>query len=196
MTGRSLVHFEGVSFQQVPLADWIFFYSSRGVQYFFEGLAQAGLSLPAGVRLAALGQGTARALARYGQRAAFSGAGDPGPTARAFARQAAGQQVLFPRARRSRRSVQQALGDAIRAIDLVVYDNRPAADIPAGPFDVLVFTSPLNAEAYFAQHSLSPGQRIVAIGATTAAALEALGAGKVIVAEAPTEAALAEAAMG
>ncbi len=196
VTGRSLVRFEAVSFREVPPADWVFFYSRRGVQYFFEGLEQAGLSLPAGVRLAAIGRGTAQALGRLGRQADFSGEGDPGQAARAFARQAAGQRVLFPRARRSRQSVQQDLDGIIEAVDLVVYDNRPAEAVPTGPFDVLVFTSPLNAQAYFARQPRRAGQRLVAIGRTTAAALQALGMEEVAIAAAPSEEELAEVVLG
>jgi len=195
VTGQSLVRFEAVLFQEVPLADWIFFYSRRGVQYFFEGLEQAGLSLPAGVRLGAIGRGTARALARLGRHADFSGEGDPGQAARAFARQAAGSRVLFPRARRSRQSVQRLLDEVLEGVDLIVYDNHAVKNVPADPFDVLVFTSPLNAEAYFARQRRRAGQRIVAIGRTTATALRELGAGEAVVAAAPSEEALAAAVL-
>jgi uroporphyrinogen-III synthase len=61
---------------------------------------------------------------------------------------------------------------------------------------VLVFTSPLNATAYFARHAPQPGQHTVAIGQPTAAALEACGLARVAVAAAPTEAELARAVLG
>ena len=58
---------------------------------------------------------------------------------------------------------------------------------------ILVFTSPLHAEAYFYHHDLLPGQRIVAIGNTTADALRQLGFYECKTAKAPNEQALANA---
>jgi uroporphyrinogen-III synthase len=57
---------------------------------------------------------------------------------------------------------------------------------------VLVFTSPLNAVTYLSKFSLQEGQRVVAIGDSTAKALRDAGALKVKVAEAPNEKSLAE----
>src|SRR6185369_12849365 len=52
--------------------DWLVFTSANGVRAFFhDGLTPAGLDARAlaGVRLAAIGPGTAKALARHGLRA-------------------------------------------------------------------------------------------------------------------------------
>jgi len=55
-----------------------------------------------------------------------------------------------------------------------------------------VFTSPLNAQAYFARYALLEGQKVVAIGRTTAQAIADLGISNVITAPTPTEEVLAE----
>ncbi len=190
VTARSLVRFRALPFHVDQPVDWVFFSSPRAVHFFLEG------SVPApGISLAALGPGTARELADHGRRADFVGNGDPQATASAFLAVAAGERVLFPRARSSRRSVQQWLGTQIVSREVVVYDNRPSTDVPQNTFRVLVFTSPLNAQAFFAVRTLQPDQLVVAIGNTTARALQQLGLENVAVAEAPAETALAAAVL-
>ncbi len=144
-----------------------------------------------GVSWAALGPATARELLRYTRRVDFTGSGDPVTTADAFRPLAQGKKVLFPAARHSQRSVPALLGDDITALHLVVYDNAPLPDPPRLEETVLVFTSPMNARAYFTRHPLLIHQRVVAIGQTTAATLTDLGITGVLVAEESTESALA-----
>jgi len=190
-SGQSLIHFKAVPFERVPETDWIFFYSKRAVRYFFEQLPS---SSEEGIKAAAIGPGTAGHLRQYGVEPRFVGNGDPEETAYAFVREAEGQRVLFPQARRSRQSVQQALGQRIQAQPLVVYDNRPLRDVPLSRAQVLVFTSPLNVEAYFCQHQLLAGQQTVVNGQPTAEALGALDVAPKIAA-APDEEALAKAVL-
>jgi hydroxymethylbilane synthase len=190
-SGQSLIHFKAAPFERVPAADWIFFYSKRAVAYFFE---QLPVPLQQSVKLAAVGPGTAQQLRQQGVAPAFTGSGIPEEAARAFARKAKGQRVLFPQARHSRQSVQKALGQRIQAQTLVVYENEPLQDVPLSRAQVLVFTSPLNVEAYFRQHQLLAGQQAVAIGQPTAEALRFSGIAPEIAA-APDEEALAQAVL-
>lgn len=190
-SGQSLIRFKAVPFERVPETDWVFFYSKRAVMYFFEQLPAA---FDERAQVAAIGPGTADHLRQYGVEPLFVGNGDPEEAARTFAREAKGQRVLFPQARRSRQSVQKALGQRIRAQTLVVYDNEPLPEVPLSRAQVLVFTSPLNAETYFSQHPLLAGQQAVAIGQPTAEALRTLDVAPKIAA-APDEEALAQAVM-
>lgn len=188
--GQSLLQHEAVPFTDVPDCDWTFFYSPRAVRFFLEQLTDRPV-----VRWAAIGPGTAKALEARGIVPDFVGDGDPDATAAAFLPLAAGQRVLFPRARHSRQSVQRALGDEIISLDLIVYDNRPKADFEAPPCRVLVFTSPLNARAYFGRYPLREGQRVVAIGPSTAVTLSDLGVIFDAVAAEPSEEGLAAAVL-
>jgi uroporphyrinogen-III synthase len=190
-SGQSLIHFKAVPFERVPATDWIFFYSKRAVRYFFE---QLPAPLKQSVKLAAVGPGTAEQLRQRGVQPAFTGNGIPQEVAHDFGRAAKRQHVLFPQARHSRQSVQKALGQRIQAQTLVVYDNRPLRDVPLSRAQVLVFTSPLNVEAYFRQHQLLAGQQTVAIGQPTAEALGALDIAPKVAA-APDEEALAKAVL-
>lgn len=187
--GQSLIEFAPVVFHGIPPCDWIFFYSKKAVCFFFEGLGEKLLSE---IKWAALGRGTAAALSARGITPGFIGTGEPEGVAEAFAIEAAGQRVLFPQARQSRQSVQQLLGDKIQPVSLVVYDNQPRRSFDIPFCRVLVFTSPLNAEAYFGKYTLQPGQSAVAIGETTAATLRRLDVAEVAVAEEPSEEGLAE----
>ncbi len=193
--GQSLVVLEPLSFDAVPDCDWIFFASKNAVRFFFEQVKQQGIALP-DVRWAALGDATAEALHRYVETVDFTGTGAPDSTAKAFQLQvtaAPGLRVLFPAARHSMQSIAASLGNSIRAIHFEVYDNQPIAEPPERRDDVLVFTSPMNAQAYFSRHSLLPFQKVVAIGATTAEALRQLGIAGVVTAAAASERGLAEA---
>ena len=61
----------------------------------------------------------------------------------------AGERILFPCARHSRHALYKYLRYRTNATQLVVYDNRIREDLDLPEFDILVFTSPLNAEAWF-----------------------------------------------
>lgn len=188
VTGQSLVEFTAVPFVLPPAFDWVFFYSGQGVRFFFEGLAKSGTVLPETVRFAAMGPGTARLL----EKTDFAGDGVPETTAAAFAEIAAGQRVVFPHATNSRQSVQHILKNVVKLLDLVVYQNTPLAEIPVSDAEALVFTSPLNTQAYFSKHALRAGQKVLAIGATTARALLELNIEPHAVAQQPSEEALAQ----
>lgn len=192
VSGRSLIRFEAVPFQLVPDADWIFFYSPRGVRYFFQQLPPN--KLWKSTQFAAIGPATARVAEKYVGTCDFVGTGEPATTAEDFLEAASGHSVLFPQARHSRQSVQRLINGAITASSLVVYDNQPISAVPALYVEVLAFTSPLNARIYFKYHQVQAGQWVVAIGEPTAAACRAE---KIlpVVSEKPSESGLAEAVL-
>jgi len=181
----SLLEFEPLAFAWPQAADWLFFYSRRGVRYFMDAARPA-----TGQRLAAMGPGTAAELAGFGLAADFIGSGHPGEVAREFLSRAEGRLVLFVQARRSRQSVQQALGAFVKTRDLVVYDNRPRRHWSDPRANILVFTSPLSAHTYLDALPIRAGQYLVAWGSSTARALSDSGHSDVFEPEAPTESAL------
>ena len=187
---QSLVAFHPVQFGNVPEAEWLFFYSKKAVTYFFENAASTSPQ-----KLAAIGPGTAKAIAQYQKEVDFVGNGNPEETATAFLQVARGCKVLFPQAENSRRSIQRLLKGKIIGLDLVVYQNRALIDFDIPQVDCLVFTSPLNTKAYFSRYTLETGQQLIAIGPSTAEALRKLGHTDVLMAEEPTEEALAKAVL-
>lgn len=188
--GTSLVSFEPIPFDSLPPTDWIFFYSKQAVHFFFENIRQHRLTFTA--KLAVFGKGTAKALEEEGHLPDFTGIGKPEENATYFCMGAKGQKVLFPRALNSRTSIQLLLQDHIEAIDLMVYENKMLTQFEVPECEWLVFTSPLNAQAYFQKYSQQTGQKIIAIGKTTAEALKQLNINSVLLAEEPSELAMAQ----
>lgn len=189
--GESLMQFSPVRFTNLPQTDWIFFYSKKAVRFFFENLQKTDLQINA--KLAALGEGTAMEIEKQGFKPYFVGNGEPEATAINFIKVAKNQRVIFPRAENSRQSVQQLLQGQIEELDIVVYQNEPRQDFDIPECEWLVFTSPLNAEAYFQRYSTKAGQKIIAIGETTAGVLRTIGLEKIQISESPSEEALADA---
>lgn len=188
---RSLIEFSLFPFTTVTDTHWIFFYSKKAVHFYFKGLETYAYSMP-DAKLAALGESTALAIKAKGFEPDFTGTGEPETTAQGFEKYAANQKVLFPRAKNSRKSIQQILSGKIKEIDLIVYENKPSANFEIAYCDILVFTSPLNAETYFEKYKRLDHQLILAIGHTTAAALNKIGINDVLIASEPSEQALAD----
>lgn len=179
---QSLLTFEAVAFD-LPSAgacDWIFFYSPRAVRYFFD----ARPLLAAGVQLGAVGKGTAAALEVLGYRVDFCGAGSPEEVARDFLAVGKEQKVLFPCAANSRRSIATLLAEQITAFHLVVYENKASVSPSLPTTDMVILTSPMNAEAYFSACPPRSDASYLAIGSVTAAAMAAYG----VVAQYPMQA--------
>ncbi len=189
---KSLVQFSPVSFSLPKRKiDWVFFYSQNAVKFFIQG---GGFNELAEVSVAALGPGTKKKLNKAGIIVNFTGAGEVEEVAFSFRKLGMGKCVLFPRAFNSRQSVQRLLKDEIDAVDLVVYKNEILKDFALDEENkVLVFTSPLNVEAYFNRYQLLSTQKVVAIGNTTAKQLKKQGIEKLFIAKAPDEEALADA---
>ncbi|MGH1336220.1 MAG: uroporphyrinogen-III synthase [Aureispira sp.] len=185
---QSLISFEEAPIQQLPVCDWLFFYSKKGLDFGWPRL-QALNPLP---KIAVLGKASAEHWKqKFGKVADFVGTGAPAPTAEAFLAIAKEQRVCFVQAQHSRQSIALLLGTQVRAATLVVYTNTPKAIIDIPPCDILVFTSPLNAQAYYQKYPIKRQQYIIAIGQTTAKALEQLGVSAYSIAAAPHERALA-----
>lgn len=185
---QTLIKFEPVPIAQLPEASWLFFYSKTGVHFFFRQIPSHKVEH---YSMAALGPGTAAALSRYAH-VHFVGDGDPIQTAVKFLELARGQKVAFIRAADSQQSIRKLLDGKITPIDLVAYKNTPLTDVDIPTSEVLVFTSPLNARAYFAKNKKYGFQKVIAIGNTTAGALKELGVEDVLIADTPTEESLAK----
>lgn len=166
ITGRSLLKFEPVAFKVPAAADWWFFYSSKAAEF-----CLFSATLPDNVRLAAIGDGTAKTLRELTGRVEFVGNGSPVRVAEQFKAVAKGNRVFFPRAKNSLLTVQRVLDEHITVLDAVCYDNEPVAVAEPIQADVFIFTSPLNVAAYLDQQELAASTQILAIGGRTAAAL-------------------------
>jgi len=172
--------------------DWIFFSSKNAVDYFF----QLNPLFPKDVKFGVMGSGSEEMLRRKGHFTDYVGTGnDAADVAKQFASLANGTTVLFPCAEGSMRSIQQGLSADTKIIDLPIYETVMEEEIEASGADVLVFTSPSNVDAYFAENLLDPYQKVVAIGKSTGKKFDEMGV-KYILPFSPDEVGLAEAVFG
>ncbi len=141
-----------------------------------------------------MGEGTASYLKHLGHHPSFIGSGNPLQVASGFLPLAEGKRILFPRAKQSKKSIQKLISHRVDVVDLVVYDNSKLTDFENPNADILVFTSPMNAEAFFEKYPYR-GEKIIAIGSTTAKKISEWVAIEVRVAQKPTIESLAEAVL-
>jgi len=93
------------------------------------------------------------------------------------------------------RSIQKNMSAETKIIDLPVYETILLEEAEASGAEILVFTSPSNVEAYFADNLLNPGQQLIAIGKSTGNKLAELGLTYTLPFS-PDEVGLAEAVFG
>lgn len=185
--GESLLEFELVPFDKIPEVDWVFFYSQKGVRFFFDQIRDNFIFLSPIVQMAGFGKKTAEVIESYGLTCDFVGTGKAESTTPKFIKEAKGQKVLFPRAENSQRSVQQLIDNELVTEDLVIYKNYPKRNFDIPKMDYLVFTSPLNSKAFFKKYKYEKGQKVFSIGETTANALNELGIEEVLFPKKPSE---------
>ncbi len=191
LEAQSLLQFTPVMVEEVPVANWLFFYSAMGVEMFLRQKQPRP-----GQKLACLGGGAVRSLEKYGFLPDFTGNGDPGATAEEFRKIIQHESVVFVQARQSRASVAKILGAEVVHQSLIVYDNQPLIGFKLVPADYLIFTSPLNFKAYLQRYAILPTQRIIGIGHTTAVTFSEANVKQYRIAHQPSEASLLECLLG
>ncbi|HHS95102.1 MAG TPA: uroporphyrinogen-III synthase [Phaeodactylibacter sp.] len=184
--GTSLVECSPHPFPTPPDTDWIFFYSKQAIRHYFDGLDQPerwkgirmGMPLKVKIlRYATFGKGAAKFLKSYrGIEADFAGCGIAEEVARDFLEVAKDKKVLFVRGKNSRQTVQQLLKkEKIDLYDLVVYDNKAKQKFSVPQCHYLLFTTPMQAEAYYQRYAKKKWQKVFAVEPSTAEALVSLG---------------------
>ncbi|MCC6601091.1 MAG: uroporphyrinogen-III synthase [Crocinitomicaceae bacterium] len=169
-----------------PTVDWIFFSSKNSVEFFFKKNLAVGKA-----RLAAIGQGTAKVLSKYGTVGFIGQTNKTEEVARDFARKAGKSVVLFPMSDRSLRTVQRAMPEE-QVHDLIVYRTEERG-FSVGNHDVLVFTSPSNAEAFLSANTIGEQQKVVAFGKSTGAFLSNNGIRRVHISKGTSDEAIVSA---
>jgi uroporphyrinogen-III synthase len=76
-------------------------------------------------------------------------------------------KVVFPIPRDSMRTIQWQFPKQQNVIDLPIYATLKVPHEVAETTDILVFTSPSNAESYLEKNKIHPHQKIVAMGEAT-----------------------------
>lgn len=168
---KALIEMQALSFKEIPKTDWLFFSSKNAVKFFF--LQKPVLSE---VKIGCVGKSTADEIRKHGKRADFIGySTDTRLTGKQFASVVGSKTVLFPQAKESMRSIQQAFSNPKQCIDLAVYKTLKMNEAELPGFDIGVFTSPSNVDAFFEKNKLSANTKLVAMGESTAAALKRHG---------------------
>lgn len=172
---KSLLNIQPVKINSVPSADWLFFTSKNGVQNFFSQVKNINY------KIAAVGEETATCIKSLGYAVDFTGYGDNREIAATFLRHAAGSSVLFPQAETSADKLFNLIGREKTVIKLVVYKNEIISEFEINAPDILVFTSPMNVDAYLHKYEITEGIHIIAIGNTTKEYLHSKGIQHVMV---------------
>ncbi len=169
------------------LADyaWITFTSANSVDIFFDRLGAE--TVPDGVRIAAVGTATARAVAARGAAVDFVPSEFLGEQLGRELEPVHGNRVLFPKAARAREALATELGRRGALVDeIAVYETLPAAPDPVGlaqleqGIDAATFTSASTVENYFVLLGaravpLLDGAVVACIGPVTSEAARAKG---------------------
>ena len=139
-----MIRTERIDLDVIPEFDRIFFASKNGVQHFFE--QDQG---PAIARADAVGIGTASALRAKGVAVDFIGDGpDTTVIGQQYAAEVGLGKVLFVTAEQGSRKIQRSF-EVEKRVELIVYRTVAEESVRPIDTDILVFTSPSNAIAYF-----------------------------------------------
>jgi uroporphyrinogen-III synthase len=179
---RSLLSFAPLPFTLPQTLDWLFFYSARGVSYFYDQQPE----LPAGVKLGAIGAATGQRVRETWGRIDFIGSGDPVATLEAFATHGAGQHLVFVRAFQSSSTLAERMKPRAKVQELVVYENKILEGLRLPHTQWAVLTSTLSAQAYL-NNVEKPAQHLIAMGRPTAQYLQQRGYAPLHQAEDPSE---------
>jgi uroporphyrinogen-III synthase len=89
-----------------------------------------------------------------------------------FAKLVDGKSILFPQAADSLQTIQKHLSFSSRAINLLVYQTTRKKDVSIPDSDIVVVTSPSNADVFFGRELFPRYQHLIAIGESTANRIE------------------------
>jgi hydroxymethylbilane synthase len=161
---ESLIKISPIRFTHTPVTKWIFFSSKNSIYHFFKQEPD----LTDGVKFAVMSKVSSDYLLEFGKVADFIGEGvDVTQIAKNFAEFIQDDTVLFPQAIDSLQTIQRQLSFTNICHNLFVYKTSLRGDFEIPSSELLVFTSPSNAKAYFEKYKPQPEQKVVAIGSTT-----------------------------
>lgn len=169
----SLIKFNPILPEVIPQTDWIFFYSKKAFQFFVRALNDESQVHYLDKKIGALGSATASFIEScLGRKIEFTGPDDPDKLLKAFSEILGDESLLIPRAANSRQRLEESFTENL-VFSLPVYENEVDTRTFPIPFDIAIFTSPLNAQAFFQANTSIP-KHIIAIGKTTESEIRTL----------------------
>jgi hydroxymethylbilane synthase len=164
---KSLIDLKKLTIKELPKSDWLFFSSKHAVEFFFMQKPNIG-----NTKIGCIGKSTSQAIRQLGLRADFIGQStDTKLVGKQFSARVGLGKVVFPVARDSMRTIQWQFPKQQNVIDLPIYATLKVPHEVSASTDILVFTSPSNAESYLEKNSIQPHQKIIAMGESTEKAL-------------------------
>lgn len=168
---EKLIETKQVELGALPTADWYFFVSRNAVNHFVTQR-----TIPAQVKIAALGMGTAQSLLKHGYEPHFIGHHTSMElVSNEFMTYAKSGVVLFPVGDRSRQSIQKGISSHFDVREVQVYETRLRPYHAGTSFDAVVLTSPSSAEAFLTAYQPEASCLFIAMGATTRSFLHERG---------------------
>ncbi len=160
---KSLIDLKKLTIKFLPKTDWIFFSSKHAVEFFFMQKPDIG-----NAKIGCIGKSTSQKIRELGLKADFIGQStDTKLVGKQFSARVGLGTVLFPVARESMRTIQWQFPKQQNVIDMPIYAALKVPHIVAEGTEILVFTSPSNAESYLDKNIISPIQKIIAMGEAT-----------------------------
>ncbi len=160
---KSLIDLKKLTIKDLPKSDWLFFSSKHAVEFFFMQKPNIGAA-----KIGCIGKSTSQAIRELGLRADFIGQStDTKLVGKQFSARVGLGKVVFPVARDSMRTIQWQFPKQQNVIDLPIYATLKVPHEVADTTDILVFTSPSNAESYLEKNKIFSHQQIIAMGEAT-----------------------------
>lgn len=161
---QPLIQISQIRYSYTPQTNWIFFTSKNAIDYFFAQDPHP----PEHVKYGVIGNASAKHLLNYHVAADFTGKGvNLTHIAKEFREILQNESVLFPQAIDSYQTIQKQLAFTNACYNLYVYKTSIRTDFDIPYADILIFTSPSNATAYYSRYRCDPRQTVIAIGTST-----------------------------
>ena len=168
ITDESLIKLDSKNINSLPDCNWIFLNSAFALDSILHLKNDFNMK-----KIAAFGPATAKHIQKNGLNVDFIGLGTPQQVAEKFDSIISSKEIVFiPSSNKSLGTVQGILKDSNKKI-LETYTTI-LIDKKLKHYDLLVFTSPSNVEAFLNSNKISD-QKVISIGPSTTSALKNAG---------------------
>ena len=166
LIATSFLTFKAIKPSYIPITQWYYFYSRTGVN-----MAANHHILSSRINKAKIGVfGPATAVyfeQVFGKSPDLVGNGKIGEHIDLVREVITTQTMTFVQGTASRRSIQRQLTPDLSVEEVHLYSSEYNSIALKTQPDIILFTSPLNADSYYSQYDYSDKQHIISIGKTT-----------------------------